>query len=109
MNIDFSFLRRKEFILFEALLLLLLLGAFLTISSGSWDIATDRIVKIILAKMGVFSGKVNDVEATMKKAIAAGGEALVKPFDVPGARMVVLRDPLGAVFEVIKMESPPDA
>ena len=65
MKVPSSFLRRKELILFEVLLLLLLLGAFLTITSGSWEIATDRIVKIILAKMGVFSGKVNDVEATI--------------------------------------------
>ena len=51
----------------------------------------------------------DDVEATMKKAVAAGGTALVEPFDVPGARMVVLRDPLGAVFEVIKAQASPNA
>ena len=47
----------------------------------------------------------DNVEATVKTAIAAGGKALREPFDVPGARMAVLQDPLGAVFEVIKMES----
>ena len=65
MKIISRILHRKEFILFIILLNLLLLGAFLTISSGSWDIAPDRIVNIILAKLGVFSGKVDKVEATI--------------------------------------------
>jgi predicted enzyme related to lactoylglutathione lyase len=47
----------------------------------------------------------DDVEATVKTAIEAGGRALREPFDVPGARMAVLQDPLGAVFEIIKMEA----
>ena len=47
-----------------------------------------------------------DVEATTKQAIAAGGKTLREPFDVPGARMAVLQDPLGAVFEIIKMDAP---
>lgn len=65
MKILSRILHRKEFILFVILLILLLLGAFLTISSGSWDIAPDRIVNIILAKLGFFSGKVDNVEATI--------------------------------------------
>ena len=48
----------------------------------------------------------DDVEATVKRATAACGKALSEPFDVPGARMAVLQDPLGAVFEVIKMQAP---
>lgn len=45
----------------------------------------------------------DDVDATVRKAIAAGGKALRKPFDTPGGRMAVLQDPQGAVFEVIRM------
>ena len=48
----------------------------------------------------------DDIEASAKKAVEAGGSVLHEPFDVPGARMVVLQDPFGAVFEVIKMDSP---
>ena len=48
----------------------------------------------------------DDIDATVQKVIEAGGTALREPFDVPGARMAVLRDPLGAVFEIIRMESP---
>ncbi len=49
----------------------------------------------------------SDVDTTVKHAIAAGGKALREPFDIPGvdARMAVLQDPHGAVFEVIKMET----
>jgi len=47
----------------------------------------------------------SDADATASKAVTAGGKALREPFDIPGmARMAVLQDPQGAVFEVIKME-----
>lgn len=48
----------------------------------------------------------DDVDATTAAAIAAGGKAVREPFDIPqaGARMAVLQDPLGAVFEVIRMD-----
>lgn len=49
----------------------------------------------------------DDVDATVEDAVAAGGTVLRGPFDIPGAsaRMAVLQDPLGAVFEVIKMDA----
>ena len=47
----------------------------------------------------------DDVDATVRQAVAAGGKALRDPFDIPGmARMAVLQDSQGAVFEVIRME-----
>lgn len=46
-----------------------------------------------------------DLADTIEKVIAAGGTVIAEPFDVPAARMAVLRDPLGAVFEIITMES----
>ena len=46
----------------------------------------------------------DDVDADVDKVIKAGGKTLRDPFDIPGVgRMAVLQDPLGAVFEVIKM------
>ncbi len=49
----------------------------------------------------------DDVDATAEKVAAAGGKALREPFDIPDmARMAVFQDPQGAVFEVIKMETP---
>ncbi len=49
----------------------------------------------------------DDVDATVKKVIDAGGKALKEPFVIPvGGRMAVLQDPQAAVFEVIKMAMP---
>lgn len=49
----------------------------------------------------------DDVDATTNAALAAGGRAIREPFDVPGAsaRLAVLQDPQGAVFEVIRMQT----
>jgi len=45
--------------------------------------------------------RVESADATVEKAKAAGGSAVVEPFDIPGAgRMAVLADPEGAVFSV---------
>lgn len=48
----------------------------------------------------------DDVDETVAKTKKAGGTVHRQPFDLPGmnARMAVLQDPLGAVFEVIRME-----
>jgi predicted enzyme related to lactoylglutathione lyase len=44
---------------------------------------------------------VQSADETTAKAVAAGGKALMEPFDVPDAgRMAVLSDPEGAVFSV---------
>jgi iron complex transport system permease protein len=60
-----SFLLKKETILFEVLLGLLFLGGFFAISYGSWQIDTDHVFKVLLMKLGLFSGKVSDVESTI--------------------------------------------
>ena len=50
-----------------------------------------------------------DVDATVQRAIAAGGKAIRDAFDIPDVgRMAVLQDPQGAVFEVIDMAAPED-
>lgn len=48
----------------------------------------------------------DDVDATVESVRSAGGTVLREPFDIPAmARMAVLQDPQGAVFEVIRMTS----
>ena len=45
---------------------------------------------------------VADVDETTTAVLAAGGKIIAEPFDLPvGARMAVLQDPQGAVFEII--------
>ena len=61
----FSLLFAKEIMLLEVLLCLFFLGGFLAISCGSWQIETDHVFKVLLMKMGLFSGKVSEVEATI--------------------------------------------
>lgn len=58
-------MRTKEFYLLAALLALIVAGGFLSLSSGSWPIAITNVLKIILSKLGLFAGAVNDVEATI--------------------------------------------
>ncbi len=61
----FSLLFAKEIMLLEVLLCLFFLGGFLAISCGSWQIETDHVFKVLLMKMGLFSGKVSEVESTI--------------------------------------------
>ena len=43
-----------------------------------------------------------DVDAVVAKVKEAGGSVLVEPFDLPvDARMAVVADPFGAVFEIM--------
>ncbi len=48
---------------------------------------------------------VNDVDATLEKAEAAGGKAVYPPMDVPGVgRMCAIADRSGAVVSIITYE-----
>lgn len=49
---------------------------------------------------------VDDVDATFKTAIEAGGREMVAPMDFPGGRFAVLGDPQGATFGILKMTAP---
>jgi iron complex transport system permease protein len=62
MKKHFSPLLRKEIGLLAVLVILLLLGGFFAISYGSWDIRTGQVFKVLLAKLGLFSGDIADVE-----------------------------------------------
>lgn len=49
---------------------------------------------------------VADADATVDRVTAAGGSLLVPPFDISVGRMAVLRDPQGALFDVIRLQMP---
>ncbi len=45
----------------------------------------------------------DDVDATHRAAIEAGGHEFVAPMDFPGGRMSILADPQGAAFGLLKL------
>ncbi|MDD2466732.1 MAG: iron ABC transporter permease [Desulfobulbus sp.] len=56
---------KKDFYIFSALLALIIAGGFLALSSGSWPISGSHVLFIILSKLGLYAGTINDVEATI--------------------------------------------
>jgi uncharacterized protein len=46
---------------------------------------------------------VEDTDATIEKAKAAGGNVMVEPIDIPAGRFAILADPFGASFAVIAL------
>jgi iron complex transport system permease protein len=56
---------KKDFYLFSALLALIVAGGMISLSSGSWPISVSHVPTIILSKVGLYSGTVNDVEAAI--------------------------------------------
>jgi predicted enzyme related to lactoylglutathione lyase len=50
---------------------------------------------------------VADTDATVDDAKRRGAEVVAEPMDIPPGRMAVLRDPQGAVFNVIRLATPP--
>jgi len=49
---------------------------------------------------------VDDCDAVVKQATSLGGEVVVPPMDTGMGRMAALKDPQGAVFQVIKYTGP---
>ena len=50
---------------------------------------------------------VDDVEATVAKAVSLGGKVVMPPWDVPNVgRMAVIEDPQGASLSIIKYAAP---
>jgi hypothetical protein len=49
---------------------------------------------------------IDDANAAVQRAVAAGGAALAEPFDIPMFRTAVLRDPQGAVFTISQLMLP---
>jgi len=56
---------KKDFYIFSALVALIVTGGFLALSSGSWPISASHVLFIILSKLGLYAGAINDVEATI--------------------------------------------
>ena len=60
-----SLVGRKEAVLLGILVLLILLGGFLSVSYGSWSIENQDVLQILLAKCGLYDGPIDDVESTI--------------------------------------------
>jgi iron complex transport system permease protein len=58
-------MRKKDIYLLSALLALVVAGGFISLTSGSWPIAASHVLTIILSKVGLYSGAVNDIEASI--------------------------------------------
>jgi len=56
---------KRDFYLLSILLALIAGGGFLSLSSGSWPITAANVFKVILSKVGLYAGAINDVEATI--------------------------------------------
>jgi iron complex transport system permease protein len=56
---------KRDLYLFSALTALIVAGAFISLSSGSWPISASHLPVIILSKLGLYGGAVNDVEAAI--------------------------------------------
>ncbi len=56
---------KKDFYLLSALIALIVAGAFISLSSGSWPVPASHVLGIILSKAGLLTGAVNEVEATI--------------------------------------------
>ena len=46
---------------------------------------------------------VDDVDAATRRAVEAGGKAMLEPMDFPGGRMSMIADPQGAIFGLLRM------
>jgi iron complex transport system permease protein len=56
---------KKDIYLLAALLALIVAGGILSLSSGSWPIPVINVLKIIVSKVGLYAGTINEVEATI--------------------------------------------
>ncbi|MRR57318.1 MAG: iron ABC transporter permease [Deltaproteobacteria bacterium] len=92
---------KKDFYILSALLALIVAGGILSLSSGSWPVSVSHVPIIILSKIGLYSGAVNDVEA----AIVWDGRlprflvALLVGFSLGGAGTVmqgIFRNPMAS-------------
>jgi len=58
-------MNKKDFSILAVLLVLVAAGGFLSLSSGSWQIPVSHVFSIIVSKLGLPVGAINDVEATI--------------------------------------------
>jgi len=65
MNMRFNTLFKRETVVLIVLLALLVPAGFYGLSMGSWDIETRNVFTILGVKLGLISGGVDDIEATI--------------------------------------------
>ena len=56
---------KKDYFILSALLALIVAGGILSLSSGSWPIPVTNVLKIVVSKVGLYTGTIHDVEATI--------------------------------------------
>ncbi len=56
---------KKDLYLIGALIALVVAGGFISLSSGSWPISVSNVLMIILSKLGIYGGSINEVEASI--------------------------------------------
>lgn len=56
---------KKDFYWFTALTVLIVAGGMISLSSGSWPVPVSHVPTIILSKLGLHAGAVNEVEAAI--------------------------------------------
>jgi iron complex transport system permease protein len=56
---------KKNLFIFSALLALIVAGGFISLSSGSWPISVSHVLLIVLSKLGLYAGAINEVEAAI--------------------------------------------
>jgi predicted enzyme related to lactoylglutathione lyase len=69
---------------------------------GILDLAARGVPESIPAHWQVYFG-VEDTDATIDAAKAAGGGVMLEPVDIPFGRFAILTDPHGASFAVIAL------
>ncbi|RQW89627.1 MAG: iron ABC transporter permease [Geobacter sp.] len=58
-------MNKKDMYIFSALTALIITGGLLALTSGSWPISVSHVPMIILSKLGLYNGIINDVEAAI--------------------------------------------
>jgi len=58
-------MNKKDIYIFSALSVLIITGGLLALTSGSWPISISHVPMIILSKLGLYTGTINDVEAAI--------------------------------------------
>jgi uncharacterized protein len=69
---------------------------------GILDLAAREVPEVVPAHWQVYFG-VEDTDATIEAAKAAGGGVMLEPVDIPFGRFAILTDPHGASFAVIAL------
>jgi iron complex transport system permease protein len=56
---------KKDLYIFSVLSALIVAGGYLSLSSGSWSVPASHVLLIVLSKLGLYAGAINEVEASI--------------------------------------------